>query len=91
MFKNMKLGTKIFNHMPGNGGRSREESGPSCVRYSKDVYVTTWEASGGVNLKGLIPGRAEDNLGLGVAALITDSPITKMTRSITWNSTTGSP
>jgi hypothetical protein len=40
---------------------------------NKDVYVTTWEASGGLNLKGLIPGRAEDNLGLGIAALIPDS------------------
>jgi carbohydrate-selective porin OprB len=35
-----------------------------------DVYVVGWEASGGVNLKGLIPGRDEDNLGLGFAALI---------------------
>ncbi len=34
-----------------------------------DVYVVGWEASGGVNLKGLIPGRDEDNLGLGFAAL----------------------
>jgi len=34
-----------------------------------DVYVVGWEASGGVNLKGLIPGRSEDNLGVGVAAL----------------------
>jgi hypothetical protein len=34
-----------------------------------DVYVVQWEASGGVNLKGLIPGRAEDNLGVGFAAL----------------------
>jgi hypothetical protein len=40
---------------------------------NKDVYVTTWEASGGVNLKGLIPGRAEDNTGLGLAALIPDN------------------
>jgi carbohydrate-selective porin OprB len=40
---------------------------------NKDVYVTTWEASGGLNLKGLIPGRAADNLGLGFAALIPDS------------------
>ena len=35
-----------------------------------DVYVVGWEASGGVNLKGLIPGRDEDNLGIGFAALI---------------------
>jgi carbohydrate-selective porin OprB len=34
-----------------------------------DVYVVGWEASGGVNLKGLIPGRSEDNLGVGFAAL----------------------
>ena len=34
-----------------------------------DVYVVQWEASGGVNLKGLIPGRSEDNLGVGFAAL----------------------
>jgi Carbohydrate-selective porin, OprB family len=40
---------------------------------NKDVYVTSWEASGGLDLKGLIPGRAADNLGLGVAALIPDS------------------
>jgi hypothetical protein len=34
-----------------------------------DVYVVQWEASGGVNLKGLIPGRDEDDLGVGFAAL----------------------
>jgi hypothetical protein len=34
-----------------------------------DVYVVGWEASGGVNLKGLIPGRSEDNIGVGFAAL----------------------
>ncbi|HSO61835.1 MAG TPA: carbohydrate porin [Desulfobacterales bacterium] len=34
-----------------------------------DVYVVGWEASGGVNLKGFIPGRSEDNLGVGFAAL----------------------
>ena len=34
-----------------------------------DVYVVQWEASGGVNLKGLIPGRGEDNIGLGFGAL----------------------
>jgi hypothetical protein len=38
-------------------------------RNNDDVYVVQWEASGGVNLKGLIPGRDEDNLGLGFAAL----------------------
>jgi hypothetical protein len=36
---------------------------------NEDVYVVKWEASGGVNLKGLIPGREEDNLGVGFAAL----------------------
>jgi hypothetical protein len=34
-----------------------------------DVYVVQWEASGGLNLKGIIPGREKDNLGLGLAAL----------------------
>jgi hypothetical protein len=34
-----------------------------------DVYVVGWEVSGGVNLKGLIPGRSGDNLGVGFAAL----------------------
>ena len=34
-----------------------------------EVYVVEWEASGGVSLKGLIPSRDEDVLGLGVAAL----------------------
>jgi hypothetical protein len=34
-----------------------------------DVYVVGWGASGGVNLKGLIPGRSEDNIGVGFAAL----------------------
>ena len=35
-----------------------------------EVYVVEWEASGGLSLKGLIPGRDEDVLGAGVAALI---------------------
>jgi hypothetical protein len=35
-----------------------------------EVYVVGWEASGGLSLKGLIPRRDEDVLGLGVAALI---------------------
>lgn len=39
---------------------------------NEDVYVVKWEASGGVNLKGLIPGRNEDEIGLGVAALFPD-------------------
>ena len=34
-----------------------------------DVYVVGWEASAGVNLKGVLPGRDADNLGLGFAAL----------------------
>jgi hypothetical protein len=34
-----------------------------------DVYVVKWEASGGLNLKGLIPSREDDNLGVGFAAL----------------------
>jgi outer membrane murein-binding lipoprotein Lpp len=34
-----------------------------------DVYVVQWEASGGANIKGLIPGRDEDTIGLGFAAL----------------------
>lgn len=36
---------------------------------NEDVYVVKWEASGGVNLKGLIPGRDEDAMGLGFAWL----------------------
>jgi hypothetical protein len=35
-----------------------------------DVYVVAWEASGGLSLKGLIPSRNEDVLGMGVAALV---------------------
>ena len=35
-----------------------------------DVYIVQWETSGGLNFKGLVPGRDEDNIGLGVAALI---------------------
>ncbi len=34
-----------------------------------NVYVVQWEASAGVDLKGLIPGRREDTIGLGLAAL----------------------
>jgi hypothetical protein len=40
---------------------------------NEDVYVVNWEASGGVDFKGLIPGRDEDNLGIGFAALLPDS------------------
>jgi hypothetical protein len=40
---------------------------------NKDVYVVAWEASGGVNLKGLIPGRGEDEIGIGFAGLFPDS------------------
>lgn len=35
--------------------------------------MVQWEASGGLNLKGLIPGRGEDDIGLGVAGLVPDS------------------
>jgi carbohydrate-selective porin OprB len=38
---------------------------------NEDVYAVQWEASGGVNLKGLIPSRDEDTIGLGFAALAT--------------------
>ena len=34
-----------------------------------EVYVVQWEASGGLSLKGLLPGRGEDILGLGMAFL----------------------
>ena len=40
---------------------------------NEDVYVVKWEASGGLNVKGLIPGRDEDEIGLGIAALVPDS------------------
>lgn len=43
---------------------------------NEDVYVVKWEASGGVNLKGLIPGREEDEIGLGFAGLVPDSRFT---------------
>jgi hypothetical protein len=36
---------------------------------NEEVYVVQWEVSGGVSLKGLIPSRSEDVLGVGVAAL----------------------
>ncbi len=39
---------------------------------NEDVYVVKWEASGGANLKGLIPGREEDEIGLGFAGLAPD-------------------
>ncbi len=41
-------------------------------RNNEDVYVVKWEASGGVNRKGLLPRRAEDEIGLGLAALFPD-------------------
>lgn len=44
---------------------------------NEDVYVVQWEASGGVNLKGLIPGRDEDNVGVGFAGLVPDSRFTE--------------
>jgi carbohydrate-selective porin OprB len=37
-----------------------------------DVYVVKWESSGGVNLKRLIPGREEDEIGIGFAGLVPD-------------------
>ncbi len=40
---------------------------------NEDVYVVKWEASGGLNLKGLIPGREEDEIGIGFAGLVPDS------------------
>jgi hypothetical protein len=39
---------------------------------NEDVYVVKWEASGGANLKGLIPGREEDEIGIGFAGLVPD-------------------
>ena len=39
---------------------------------NEEVYVVKWEASGGLNLKGLIPGREEDEIGIGLAALMPD-------------------
>jgi hypothetical protein len=44
---------------------------------NEDVYVVKWEASGGVNLTGLIPGREEDTIGIGVAGLVPDSRFTE--------------
>jgi carbohydrate-selective porin OprB len=44
---------------------------------NEDVYVVKWEASGGVDLKGLIPGREEDTIGIGVAGLVPDSRFTE--------------
>ena len=37
---------------------------------NEDVYVVKWEASGGFNLKGLIPGREEDKIGVGFAGMV---------------------
>jgi hypothetical protein len=45
-------------------------------RNNEDVYVVKWEASGGLNLKGLIPGREEDETGIGFAGLVPDSRFT---------------
>ena len=42
-----------------------------------DVYVIGWEASGGLSLKGLIPKRDDDVLGVGVAALVPGSRYTQ--------------
>jgi hypothetical protein len=43
---------------------------------NENVYVVKWEASGGLNLKGLIPGREEDETGIGFAGLVPDSRFT---------------
>jgi hypothetical protein len=43
---------------------------------NEDVYVVKWEASGGANLKGLIPGREEYEIGLGFAGLVPDGRFT---------------
>ncbi|MFO7707777.1 MAG: carbohydrate porin [Desulfobacterales bacterium] len=40
---------------------------------NEDVYVVKWEASGGLYLKGLIPGREDDEIGIGFAGLVPDS------------------
>jgi hypothetical protein len=42
-----------------------------------DVYLVNWEASGGVNLKRLIPGREEDEIGIGFAGLVPDDRFTE--------------
>jgi hypothetical protein len=39
---------------------------------NEEVYVVKWEASGGLNVKGLLPGREDDEIGLGFAALVPD-------------------
>ncbi|MEJ5358645.1 MAG: carbohydrate porin [Desulfobacterales bacterium] len=39
---------------------------------NEEVYVVKQEISGGVNLKGLLPRRDEDEIGLGLAALFPD-------------------
>jgi hypothetical protein len=44
---------------------------------NEDVYVVKWEASGGLNLTGLIPDREEDTLGIGFAGLVPDSRFTE--------------
>jgi hypothetical protein len=44
---------------------------------NEEVYVVAWEASGGVNVKGLVPGRGEDEIGLGLAGLVPDSRYVK--------------
>jgi hypothetical protein len=43
---------------------------------NEDVYVVKWEASGGLNVKGLIPGREEDEIGIGFAGLVPDNRFT---------------
>lgn len=40
---------------------------------NEEVYIVKHELSGGLNLKGLLPDREEDEIGLGLAALFPDS------------------
>jgi hypothetical protein len=40
---------------------------------NEEVYIVKYELSGGVNLKGLLPDREDDEIGLGLAALFPDS------------------
>lgn len=42
---------------------------------NEDVYEVPWFLSGGLNLEGIIPSRAEDNLGLGFAALLSNDDL----------------
>lgn len=46
---------------------------------TKDVYPVEWFWSAGTNLKGLLPGRDEDELGVGIAGLVTTNNLNKAT------------